>query len=88
MKEPICGAEAKLEALNEFCAYQNIKPEEVLAVGDGANDIPMLEAAGMGVAYHAKPKTIAAASASIRYNDLRALLYFQGYKSDEIADVG
>lgn len=88
VKEPICGAEAKLEALNEFCAYQNIKPEEVLAVGDGANDIPMLEAAGMGVAYHAKPKTIAAASASIRYNDLRALLYFQGYKSDEIADVG
>ena len=50
-----------------------------LAVGDGANDIPMLKAAGLGIAYHAKPVTAAAADARIEHNDLTALLYAQGY---------
>ena len=54
-----------------------------LAVGDGANDIPMLEAAGLGIAYHAKPKAAAAANAHIRHSDLTALLWAQGYKRSE-----
>ncbi len=56
-----------------------------LAVGDGANDIPMLEAAGLGIAFHAKPKAAAAAAAHIRHGDLTALLWAQGYKRDEWA---
>ena len=51
----------------------------MLAVGDGANDIPMIEAAGLGVAYHAKPKTAAAADARVAHGDLTALLWAQGY---------
>ena len=50
-----------------------------IAIGDGANDIPMIEAAGLGVAYHAKPKTQAAADACIRHGDLSVLLYAMGY---------
>jgi phosphoserine phosphatase len=53
--------------------------EATLAVGDGANDIPMIEAAGLGVAYRAKPKTAAAAAARIEHNDLTALLFAQGF---------
>ena len=83
--EPICGAEAKLEALRDYCEQKNLGAEHVLAVGDGANDIPMLKAAGLGVAYHAKPKTAAATHAAIRNGDLSSLLYFQGYRSDEFA---
>lgn len=86
--EPICGAQSKLEALTEFCEHQGFMPDDVIAVGDGANDIPMLEAAGLGVAYHAKPKTVAAAGAAIRFGDLRNLLYFQGYTDAEIEDRG
>ncbi|HWI87196.1 MAG TPA: HAD hydrolase family protein, partial [Sphingomonas sp.] len=53
---------------------------DTLAIGDGANDIPMIEEAGLGVAYHAKPKTAAAADARIEHGDLTALLYAQGYR--------
>jgi phosphoserine phosphatase len=53
-------------------------------VGDGANDLPMLEAAGLGVAYHAKPAVRAAAGSKIDTCDLSALLYAQGYKEGEI----
>ncbi len=85
VKEPICGAQTKLEALNEYCATQSLTAQQVLAVGDGANDIPMLKAAGLGVAYHAKPKTAAATHAAVRNADLTALLYFQGYSFTEFA---
>ena len=54
-----------------------------LAVGDGANDIPMIKAAGLGIAYHAKPKTSAAADAAVRYGDLTVLLYAQGYRRQD-----
>ena len=77
---PILGAEAKLHALEEFRTAQSLGPAETLAVGDGANDIPMIQAAGLGVAYHAKPKTAAAARARVDHGDLTALLYFQGYR--------
>lgn len=75
---PILGKEAKLAALQETCAALGIQPEEVLAVGDGANDLPMLLAAGMGVAYHAKPAVQAKAQHRINHCDLRALLWAQG----------
>lgn len=76
---PIIGAAAKRETLLAEAAAHGLSPEQCLAVGDGANDIPMIEAAGLGIAYRAKPKTAAAAGARIDHNDLTALLYAQGY---------
>lgn len=76
---PIIGAAAKRETLLAEATAHGIDPSEVLAVGDGANDIPMIEAAGLGVAYHAKPITAAAAGARIDHGDLTALLFAQGY---------
>ena len=80
---PIVGAAAKRDALLVEAAVRGVRPDEVLAVGDGANDIPMIELAGLGVAYHAKPKTAAAAGARIDHGDLSALLYAQGYPRSE-----
>lgn len=82
--EPILGREAKLEALRSSVVRLGITSEDVLAVGDGANDLDMVRAAGLGVAYHAKPVVAAAAAASIAHNDLTALLYLQGYREEEI----
>jgi phosphoserine phosphatase len=81
--EPILGREAKLQTLQELTARLNLAKEETLAVGDGANDIPMIEAAGLGVAYHGKPAVAAAAAARIDHGDLTALLYAQGYSRAE-----
>lgn len=78
---PVLGREAKFQALKETCQQRRLLSQEVLAVGDGANDLPMLLAAGLGVAYHAKPAVRAQARARIDYCDLRALLYAQGYKN-------
>jgi len=61
--------------------------EDTLAVGDGANDLDMIRSAGLGVAYHAKPVVAGAAPARIDHGDLRALLYLQGYRDDEIVDA-
>ncbi|MDE3016268.1 MAG: phosphoserine phosphatase SerB [Pseudomonadota bacterium] len=77
---PILGKEAKLDALYDACKKLGITPEDTLAVGDGANDLPMLLAAGLGVAYHAKPNVRAQARARIDHGDLRALLWAQGYR--------
>jgi phosphoserine phosphatase len=77
--EPIVGAETKKRALLDAAAERGLETGAALAVGDGANDIPMLEAAGLGIAYHAKPVAAAAADARIEHNDLTALLYAQGY---------
>jgi phosphoserine phosphatase len=81
--EPILGAEAKLAALHELLATHGLQASETMAVGDGANDIPMIEAAGLGVAYHAKPRVAAAAQARVEHGDLTALLYLQGYRQSE-----
>jgi phosphoserine phosphatase len=81
--EPILGREAKLNTLNELRERWRISPEETLAIGDGANDIPMIEAAGLGVAFHAKPAVAEAAAARIDHGDLTALLYAQGYTRAE-----
>lgn len=83
VQQPICGAQTKLITLLEFKTELGLDAADILAVGDGANDIPMIEGAGLGVAYHAKPKTQAAASAAVRYGDLTTLLYFQGYRDEE-----
>jgi phosphoserine phosphatase len=80
---PVVGAEGKREALVEAAAARQIPLSDALAVGDGANDVPMLKAAGLGVAYHAKPAAVAAADARIEANDLTALLYAQGYASGD-----
>ena len=78
---PIVGAQTKRALLLEERAALGLDPAAVLAIGDGANDIPMIEAAGLGVAYHAKPKTAAAAGCRIDPGDLSALLYAQGIPS-------
>ena len=81
--EPIIGAEAKRLALLDTAAARDLDLAETLAVGDGANDIRMVEAAGLGVAYRAKPALILAAGARIDHCDLTALLYAQGYARGE-----
>jgi phosphoserine phosphatase len=81
---PILGREAKLQALQEAVANLRIDFADSLAVGDGANDLAMIQKAGLGVAYHAKPVVAAAAGAAINHNDLTALLYLQGYSDNEI----
>jgi phosphoserine phosphatase len=81
--EPILGRQAKLEALEMAVRQFGLTHDDVLAVGDGANDLAMIERAGLGVAYHAKPVVAAAAAARIDHGDLTALLYLQGYREDE-----
>lgn len=83
VRQPVFGAESKKEAMLEAAAARGTPLAETLAVGDGANDIPMIEAAGLGVAYRAKPAVAAAADARIEANDLTALLFAQGYKRSE-----
>ena len=79
VQEPVLGREAKLATLIELRDRLGLAPQETLAAGDGANDLAMIEAAGLGVAYHAKPKVAEAAHARIDHGDLTALLYLQGY---------
>ena len=81
--EPILGREAKLAALQRLTAERTIEADETLAVGDGANDLAMIKAAGLGVAYRAKPLVAAEARVAINYGDLTALLYLQGYRREE-----
>jgi phosphoserine phosphatase len=76
---PILGREAKVEALNEITARLGITPADVLAVGDGANDLGMLMLAGSGVALHAKPAVAASCDIVINFGDLTSLLFIQGY---------
>jgi phosphoserine phosphatase len=76
--EPIVGPEAKLALLDELRAQHRIPAKQTLAVGDGANDLPMLFAAGLGVAYHAHAPVALKAPVAIEHGDLRALLFLQG----------
>jgi phosphoserine phosphatase len=81
--EPILGRAAKLTALHEEAKVARASLEATLAVGDGANDLGMIQAAGLGVAYRAKPVVAAQADAQVTHCDLAALLYFQGYSLDD-----
>jgi phosphoserine phosphatase len=83
--EPILGMQAKVEALENFCNQLGITPNEVLAVGDGANDLGMIKRAGTGVALHAKPAVASQAKIRIDHADLTALLFIQGYSRDEFS---
>ena len=87
VEEPILGREAKLATLVELRERLGLAPSDTLAAGDGANDLAMIEAAGLGVAYHAKPKVAEAAHARIDHGDLTALLYLQGYARADFADA-
>lgn len=80
---PIVDSTRKDELLQSAAREGSLSLESCLAVGDGANDIPMLQRAGLGVAYHAKPKAAQAADIAIKYNDLTALLYVQGISRDQ-----
>jgi len=81
--EPILGRDTKLETLRAEAARLGLGLAETMAVGDGANDLAMIQAAGMGVAFQAKPVTAAAARARVDHADLTALLYMQGYRREE-----
>ena len=85
--EPILGRDAKTRTLEEAVAKYAIDFSDSLAVGDGANDLGMIERAGLGVAYHAKPVVANAARATIAYGDLKGLLYLQGYSEEEIREA-
>jgi len=87
VEEPILGREAKLATLIELRDRLGFGATDTLAAGDGANDLAMIEAAGLGVAYHAKPKVAEAAHARIDHGDLTALLYLQGYARADFAAV-
>jgi phosphoserine phosphatase len=87
--EPIFGRESKLATLIELTRRLGLASDATLAAGDGANDIAMIQAAGLGVAYHAKPKVAEAAAARVDHGDLTALLYAQGYRrQDFVSDDG
>lgn len=84
--EPILGREAKLAALAEEATALGLDLSQTLAVGDGANDLAMIEAAGLGVAWRAAPIVAARADARVDHGDLTALLYFQGYGAEEFVN--
>lgn len=81
---PILGKEAKLQYLNEYAAKKGLSAKDVFAIGDGANDLPMLEAAGLGVGYYPKPLVLERLDNNILYSDLTAALYIQGFTAEEI----
>ncbi|MCF8475984.1 MAG: phosphoserine phosphatase SerB [Pseudolabrys sp.] len=87
VREPIFGRASKRASLIELRDSLGLGADETMAIGDGANDLDMIAEAGLGVAYHAKPKVAAAATARIEHADLTALLYVQGYRRDEFSGI-
>ncbi|WP_321397923.1 phosphoserine phosphatase SerB [Emcibacter sp.] len=87
VESPIVDSNTKLDSLHEFQEIARLEMAETIAVGDGANDIPMIDAAGLGVAYHPKPAAAKAADVVIRHGDLTALLYIQGFQKSEFASA-
>jgi phosphoserine phosphatase len=84
---PILGREAKVEQLEKITAKLELSENDVIAVGDGANDLGMLGRAGTGVALHAKPAVQAECDVRVNYGDLTALLFLQGYSRDEFCGL-
>jgi len=87
VEEPILNAEAKYNNLVRIRTARGLQASSVLAVGDGANDIPMMKEAGLGIAYHAKEKARDAADVAINHTSLKSLLFVQGYKASEITNT-
>ena len=87
LREPILDRGAKLAILRELAAERGLSLAETMAVGDGANDIDMLAAAGTGIAYHAVPAAEQAADAAVRHGDLTTLLFFQGYARAQFVEA-
>ena len=85
---PILGLQAKVDALEAFTSSLGISESDVLAVGDGANDLGMLGRAGAGVALHAKPSVAAECDIRVNFGDLTALLYLQGFSKSEFTPAG
>jgi len=83
VREPILGRDAKRKALAEITQSLGTTPADAIAVGDGANDLAMLDAAGLGIAYHAKPAVAEAADIHIDHGNLTALLFIQGYAAED-----
>ena len=83
--DPILGKQAKVQALHDIATRLGLSAQDVLAVGDGANDLGMLGLAGTGVALHAKPSVAAQCSVRVNHGDLTALLYLQGYARSDFA---
>jgi phosphoserine phosphatase len=81
--EPMLTGVQKQQTLLRLCQQQGLQPQQALAIGDGANDIPMIESAGLGIAYRGKPIVMKAALAKIAYSDLTSALYFQGFRKSE-----
>ena len=86
VRAPIVTRESKLETLRALADERGVTPADALAVGDGANDLPMLDAAGLGIAFHAKPAVAAASRWRVDHAGLTALLYAQGYRREEIVE--
>jgi phosphoserine phosphatase len=86
VKEPILGRATKLATLIELTESFDLDDIDTMVAGDGANDLGMIQNAGLGVAYHAKPAVAAAAAARIDHGDLTALLYAQGYRREEFVE--
>ena len=84
--DPILDPNAKVDILLRLARTHGLHLVDTMTVGDGANDIPMIQAAGLGVAYHARPEVAVAAKARINHGNLTALLYAQGYRADEFVD--
>jgi len=81
--EPILDKESKLVELNDLARRHGLTLADTLAIGDGANDLPMIRAAGLGIAFQAKPVVAAEARFRIVHGDLRAALFAQGYRESE-----
>jgi len=86
VEPPILGKEAKLATLRHLSTSRGLPTADAVAVGDGANDIPMLKEAGLGVAFRAKPAVAAAVGARLDHCDLTGLLYLQGYRRSEFVE--
>ena len=87
VREPVLGRDAKPSKLREVLSRTGIKASEVMAVGDGANDVPMLRMAGCGVAFRSKPSVAAQCPVRVDHCDLTALLYLQGIRKADFAAV-